>query len=550
MRPFRTAAFGLLAVLLASSIAAQAATSRAPAQWRITKTEWTPADEKGFGDFVRVIAESGCATAAECMRSTANPYRGSDPAGLEFHMDCAKWAYTLRAYYAWKNGLPFGYVNAINGDGSDIRFSEKGNRVLARRDLVDRGSGIPVQATFADIRDNVYSATYRVDPGQGSGLQPDFYSPKIQPGSIRAGTVIYDLNGHVAIVYKVDPDGRVHYMGAQPDTTVTRSVYGPQFGQSQAALGGGFKNFRPIKLVGATLRNGSYIGGRLAVASNDEIADFSLEQYRGSQPDEAGDGPNAIFKYRNRTASLFEYVRGTLSGGTYTFDPVMELKSGIETLCKDLQERNRAIDAAIQAGIDKKPAPAFLPGNIYASEDEEWETYSSPSRDASLRSRFVQLTLDLANHVLRLQAEGEDYRNIWALRVKLERAYQEKAPGCRVTYTNSAGQPVSFGFDEAVQRLFAMSFDPYHCIERRWGATSVAELATCKDDEAKTRWYQAEQNLRNQVERNQTARARFTLADLEGGAGGTRRPPPADVAAMIDKIGKGPLLAKMEPVGY
>jgi hypothetical protein len=547
MRPSRKAAFGLLAVLLASSTATMAAPSAA---WKITKTEWTAADEKGFGEFVRVIAESGCATAADCMKSAANPYRASDPPGLEFHMDCAKWAYTLRAYYAWKNGLPFGYVNAISGPGGDIRFSETGNRVLSRRDLVDRGGGVPVQATFADIRENVFSATYRIDAAASGGLQTDFYSPKIQPGSIRAGTVIYDLNGHVAIVYKVEANGRVHYMGAQPDTTVTRSVYGPQFGQSQAALGGGFKNFRPLKLVGASLRNGSYVGGRLMVASNEEIPDFSLEQYRGSEPNAQGDGPNAIFKYQNRTASLFEYVRGTLSGGTYTFDPVIELTAGIDTLCKDLQERNLAVDAAIRAGIDKKPAPSFLPGNIYASEDEEWEAYSSPSRDASLRSRFVQLTLDLANYVLRLQAEGEDYRKIWALKVKLEQAYKEKAPACQITYTNSAGQKVSFGFDEAVGRLFAMSFDPYHCVERRWGASSVAELATCKDDATKTRWYQAEQNLRNQVERNQTSRARFTLADLESGAGGTRTPPPANVAAMIDKIGKGPLLAKMEPVGY
>jgi hypothetical protein len=543
------AAFGLLALSLASSTAALAAPS---APWRITKTEWSDADEKGFGDFVRALAESGCATTAECMKSTANPWRASDPPGLEFHMDCAKWAYTLRAYYAWKNGLPFGFVNAIGGQGDDIRFSDAGNRVLSRRDLIDRGGGVPVAASFADIRENVFSATYRIDAAQAGGLQPDFYSPKIQPGSIRAGTVIYDLNGHVAIVYAVEADGRVRYMGAEPDTTILRSVYGPQFGQSQAALGGGFKNFRPLKLLGASLRNGSYVGGRIAVAANNEIPDFSLEQYRGSGPDASGDGPNAIFRYQGRTATLFEYVRGTLSGGTYTFDPVRELKAGIDGLCHDLQERGRTVDAAVQAGIDKKPAPDFLPGNIYASDVEEWEAYSSPSRDASLRSKFVQLTLDLANYVLRLQAEGKDYREIWALKTKLQQAYDQQAPACRITYQNSAGKPVSFGFHEAVDRLFAMSFDPYHCIERRWGATDAGELASCADDERKTRWYFAEQNLRNQTERSYSGRARLSLVELEKEApgSGTRKPPPADVAAMIDKIGKGPLLAKMEPVGF
>ena len=546
MRRLVSAVLGLFALwAVQPALAAGTSTS-----WRITRTEWTEADEKGFGDFVRAIAESGCTTTAECMRSPANPWRASDPAGLEFKMDCAKWAYGLRAYYAWKNGLPFGYVNAIAGPGSDIRFSDKGNRILSRRDLVDRGAGLAVLAVFPELGDNVFSATYRTDAAQSE--QSDFYSPKIQPGSIRPGTVIYDINGHVAIVYAVEPDGRIRYMGAEPDTTVLHSVYGPQFGQGTMAQGGGFKNFRPLKLVGATLRNGSYIGGRIVPARNDEIADFSLEQYRGSEPDAQGDGPNAIFKYKGATAGLFEYVRGAMSGGAYSFDPVQELKTGMDQLCQDLQARVRTVDAAIEAQMDRKPAPSFLPGNIYASEDEAWEAYSSPSRDAALRGKFVQITLDLAKHVLGLQARGEDYRNVWALKTKLQQAYDEQAATCHVTYRNSDGVAVSFGFNEAVARLFAMSFDPYHCVERRWGATSESELASCKDDETKTRWYQAEQNLRNQVERAYVARARFTLADLENNApgSGTRKAPPADVAAMIGRIGRGPILAAMEPVGF
>jgi hypothetical protein len=112
--------------------------------------------------------------------------------------------------------------------------------------------------------------------------------------------------------------------------------------------------------------------------------------------------------------------------------------------------------------------------------------------------------------------------------------------------------PVTLGFDDAVSRLFAMSFDPYQCVERRWGAVSEVELATCRDDEIKTRWYSAEQNLRNQAERSYSSRAHFTLAELEqGGPGsGSRKPPPADVAQLIANIGRGPLMAQMEPVGF
>src|ERR1700734_2237208 len=56
-----------------------------PGPWRITKTEWTKADEDGFGEFVRRIAESGCTTTIACMQSAANFYHDSDPSSFLFH---------------------------------------------------------------------------------------------------------------------------------------------------------------------------------------------------------------------------------------------------------------------------------------------------------------------------------------------------------------------------------------------------------------------------------------------------------------------------------
>ena len=58
-----------------------------------------------------------------------------------------------------------------------------------------------------------------------------------------------------------------------------------------------------------------------------------------------------------------------------------------------------------------------------------------------------------------------------------------------------------------------MSFDPYECIERRWGARAE-ELAACTDDESKAHWYKAEQRLRNQIDRTYDVRMGFSLAQL------------------------------------
>jgi hypothetical protein len=323
-----------------------------PGPWRITKTEWTRADEDAFGEFVRRIAESGCATTISCMKSAANFYRDSDPPAFVFHADCAKWAYMLRAYYASKNGLPFSYVDRISGDGGDLRYGETSNQALERRDIVDSGSGIDTFAVLHELHDKVWTATYRMDAAAQVPVLQDFYSPKIQPGSIRAGTTIYDINGHVMIVYDVTPDGSILYMDAHPDEMVTRGAYGPQVPQSAMSLGGGFKNFRPLKLVGALLRpDGSYQGGQIVLAANEAIADFSLEQYRGNAPDAKNDDPGTQFRYNNVPLDLYEYARASMSNGGFAFNPVYELEVTMGTLCRDAKEGTRKSDARVERGF-------------------------------------------------------------------------------------------------------------------------------------------------------------------------------------------------------
>ena len=336
----RSSFFVGFALSLAGSVAIASSASAQTTLWRITKTEWSEADEKGFGDFVAEIARSGCTTTVSCMRSAANLYHESDPASFDFHADCAKWVYMLRAYYASKHGLPFSYVSKIAGHGDDLRFTETSNRALARRDIVDTGNGIATVPVLKALHDQVWTATYRMHPANEAPVEQDFYSPKIQPGSIRPGTAIYDINGHVGLVYEIAADGRVLYMDAYPDEHVSRSFYGLQFGQSPSALGGGFKNFRPLKLVGATrTADGYYTGGTMVLASNAEIPDYSLEQYRGNVPNANADGPGAQFVYNGVPLGLFEYARASMSRGGYAFNPVYELKATLLSLCRDARDQ-------------------------------------------------------------------------------------------------------------------------------------------------------------------------------------------------------------------
>ena len=533
-------------LLLLVSAGAQAG----PYTWRITKTQWSEADEKGFEKFVTAIGESNCSTSESCVRNEANPYRAGDPRGFDIDADCAKWPYFLRAYYAWKHGLPISYVNKIEGDGDDLRYTHTSNRALSRFDVVDQGKGIDAPSAILTLMHDVYSGTYRTDVRQEHGVLSDFYSPALGPGSIRPGTIVYDINGHVGIVWKVDADGRIYYMDAHPDFSVTRSVYGAQFGQSPAWLGGGFKDWRPFKLVGARKDgDGNLIGGHMVYAENDQIADFSLVQYDGTETNPTKSVKDARFSYNGDQLGFYEYVRASVSGGKMDYNPVFELQETIKTLCNDLHDRAQYVDQAIAEDMPDKAHPDRLPGNIYGASDPKWEQYATPSRDSRIRAAFAQFYRDMAN-MIQLWIDRDPrvtYDGVF-LKTDLLAAYEQQSAACTITYLSSDKHPVTLTFDDLVHDLYGMSFDPYDCIELRWGD----RRDSCSNGEDKMRWYEGEQRLRNETDADEGTAMGFTVAELvkHKKGSGVDDPPPVDVKALIENMGEQISFQPMTPVGH
>lgn len=516
---------GLVCTCLVLLLAA--APARADALYRVMSDRWTAADERGYGEFLAAIGDSGCRTVDACLKSPANPFRASDPPRVTFTADCADLPYYLRFYYAWKRGLPFSYVSAVSprGRARDIRYSANGNMVRARRDVT---SGMDAMQVLDHLRDYISSATYRMDPeleGQ------DFYSPALDGRGIRPGTTIYDPNGHLAVVYRVDRDGRIHYIDAHPDNSLTRGFYDLRFVRASPGMGAGFKNWRPLRLEQARRLDGVLFGGVVAPAANREIPDFALTQYygTGARPQNWRDGQ---FVIAGKKLDYYDYVRAALSGGSLTFDPVREIADMTASNCADLGYRAEAVALSLAAGLQNRPQPERLPPNIYGT-DGDWETYSTPSRDARLKTAFRNLR-DMAARFLELWRTRDPalaYRG-GNLAGDMLAAHEQAAAACRIRYARSDGSSVTLGYEEARLRLFRMSFDPYHCVEARWGA-SGAEAATCRDGAVKRAWYAAEQRLRNQIDRTYEARMDFSLRELESGEGGVATPPDTDLRALL-----------------
>lgn len=521
-------------------------------QWKITKERWSEEDELGYSAFIQAIGWSDCTSLDDCLASEANPYRDTDT--TRFSGDCADMAYMLRAYYAWKNALPFSYqaeMRTADGKAEDPRYSTGGNIVVRRRSALG-SSPVSGNAFIRRIPGEVSTAMFRTHPATGGGRSfDDFYPIAIGRDTVRPGVIAYDIYGHVGIVYDILEDGRVLVIASHPDHSVTRTTYGANFLRAKPELGAGLKAWRPIYVENAKkAEDGRLIGGRIKAVSNDELPDFSIEQYFGNRPHPSGEWHSGEFHVNGRTVNYYDYVRRRLAAPNFAYNPVDELRFGLESVCGAIRARKAAVDKASAVRVHLREHPKRLPDNIYGTYGD-WETYSTPSRDARLKVAIIELRREMQDLVKRhregdpsVAYDGED------LGTDLWNTFVKEKDQCTFTYWRSDNSRIRLNMAHVIERLWDLSFDPYHCPERRWGARGN-ELATCTDDEIKTRWYNAQRFLRNQAKRTYDIRMGFTLNELQSpavaspraGGLGVEEPADADLKGYLASLRALPALA-------
>ena len=201
--------------------------------------------------------------------------KARDP--LTLRPDCADNPFFLRAYFAWKLGLPFGFHECSRG--------WKGRPPACDRWLTNAArpsSGGPVRAFrsfLGGLMNAVHSASGRTALEDDA---TDLYPVALDRASLRPGAVFADPYGHTLVIVRwlgqtPERPGGLLAVDAQPDGTVgiKRFWRGNFLFATGVGVGDpGFKAFRPIVLD----------AGRPRLLRNDEIAAdrpasrFSLEQ--------------------------------------------------------------------------------------------------------------------------------------------------------------------------------------------------------------------------------------------------------------------------------
>lgn len=497
--------------------------AQSPFAWKIKKPSWELSDEVNFQKFVttlgQAVEQKKCASVSSCLNSKYNIFKDSDPQGLRHYADCADLPYYLRAYAAWKLQLPFSYVTGVTArpslspeaaerDARDNRYTSQGNRPYSRADILalDASQFPDAQAILnRSLANSISTATLRTPsiPQAGEGLG-DFYTVPVHPGDLRPGTVIYDAAGHAAIVYEVTPQGQIKLLDAHPDNSLTTKVFHPStFGRSRMVHGAVFKNFRPLEIVGFTLdREGSLIGGQMIIQEDQKIPRVSYEQVENAQT-------------RKDVQTYARWLQSRMSGGgPVIVDLLADFKNSLNDLCSEMKDRINSVQIATNDGIVAQAHPEKLPDNIYGAEGE-WENYSTPSRDFTLRQKIQDVITRLAYNVEQLKQGDRSY--VYAgnnLSQDLIQTYNHMSAACKIPYQNSKAQQVTLDMEKVRQRALKISFDPYNCIELRWGA-SHRELDSCTDDQTKRAWYQAQQVYRNWTEKKINEFTGYSLSELQ-----------------------------------
>ena len=438
---------------------------------------WDAAAEKEWSAFIAAIGEarasSKCTTLNQCINDKSiNPYKVEGDPDLNLFADCSKLPMELRAYFAIKTGRPFRYVSNVVGDNPspdsgvapDYRYT-KGNHPTAWSTAKTSPS---LGALMSRITSLYHSGFYRMAPDVEDN---DMYPIDIRPGTVHPGTIYYDPNGHVLLVYRVEADGTVRFIDSHPDNSLTNTLFDSRLGMGSTATGGGFKNMRPISANGA------------GYTQNADLPDYGTSQY--------GHG-----------SGYYDWVRNQLSGGM-AMKPDVKFGQMTDQLCVDVKARVAAVDAGVHLATG---AMGDMPPDIYGA-DGDWEAFSTPGRDVKLRASFR----NIAQYVNTSGAavKSKDPSVAWdgtsqSLVARYRSMWTQSIASCSFAYTGSDGTSNSLTLADVEKRIYDLSFDPYACAEMRWGAYPRAanEQSSCNaNDSAHMQRFADERTMRNVIDR-------------------------------------------------
>jgi hypothetical protein len=439
--------------------------------------------------------------------------RNEDITQTSSRPDCADFVYFLRAYFAFKMGLPFGYSNCSRGFGGhppkcyqwfDVEHPEVTRPPPPPEQEVAQGPAVappptrtagvlglfgrsdppaepvatpPARPTPPKPKPPTTFAEYLRDVGdvvqtgavRAGEENADFYTVSLTQKELRPGTVYGDPYGHVLMLVRRVPEangtpGVYLAVDAEPDGSITRKRFwrGNFLFVHEPSLGSpGFKHFRPI------MRDKSGSLRRLnnaEIASNPQYGDYSPEQSQMSAED------------------FYDRMDDVMS--PEPLDPLAAMTDAITSLTEQIKTRVTSVENG-RKWQAKATGDATMPDGAAIFETTgAWEDFSTPARDFRLL-----IAIDVVrNFPDRFVRRANRYaippgKSVEDMKKELQGVLDSELASRKITYTRSDGSSWTLSVKDVVGRAtdFEMAYNPNDCVELRWAAPDNSEEAsTCK----------------------------------------------------------------------
>jgi hypothetical protein len=427
-----------------------------------------------------------------------------DSMGMIIRPDCADLPYFLRAYFAFKMGLPFGYTKCTRGGGGE---GPKCDEWWNIQNLEPRPAPLPPEQRIASptviemlrppvpqpapppinplaslkqqglaagfgqylrtaVADGVHSGTGRTGLSEEN---TDYYPVPLKEETLRPGTVYIDPYGHVLVLTRRvsqsdDAAGLFLAVDAQPDGTVARKRFWRGnflFAQDPALGGPGFKRFRPI------VRDNN---GGLRRLTNDEIA--NNPQYGDFSLDQARLGIEAFYDRMDEVMS------------PAPLDPFRAIKEAIAALEEQVKARVTSVENGRKFQQSGRGDAEMPDGAAIFETTGAWEDFATPARDLRLLIA-IDVVRTFPDRVAR---RPERYampkeKTLADVKAELESLLASELAARKFSYPRSDGSPWTLALKDVLDRTvdLEMAYNLNDCVELRWGAPENSEEAsTCK----------------------------------------------------------------------
>ena len=378
--------------------------------------------------------------------------------------DCADNPFYLRAYFAWKLGLPFGYHECDRG--SLGRSPRPGRWITNETPSTKTNRVLAFNAFLRRVMDGVHSGTARTALNDENS---DYYPVALSPETLRPGAVFADPYGHTLIIVRWVPQtdnhpGTLLSVDAQPDGTVGIKRFWKGnflFTTSEVIGEPGFKTFRPIVLD----HGHPILMSNSELKTNSGLTEFSLQQK----------GLSSDMFYHTMERNI----------NPKPLDPEAAMLDLIQALYEQLLVRITSVNVGetymkthpgVVIPMPSKASGVFQTGGI-------WEDYSTPNRDLRLLIA-MDAVLDFPGRILRTPDEFKMplLSSPEKLKKNLEALLNKKLSELSITYIRSNGTEQRLTLKEILKRreAFEIAYNPNDCIEIRWGAPENSEeSSTC-----------------------------------------------------------------------